>query len=60
VIDSVFIGSTSLKIISGGWVPILIGAIVFILMTWKTGREIVFNRLEKDACHWICLLKALV
>ncbi|MBX5339220.1 potassium transporter Kup, partial [Vibrio parahaemolyticus] len=29
VIDSIFIGSTSLKIISGGWVPILIGAIVF-------------------------------
>ncbi|CEI52524.1 Kup system potassium uptake protein [Acinetobacter bereziniae] len=60
VIDSVFIGSTSLKIISGGWVPILIGAIVFtILMTWKTGREIVFNRLEKDALPLDLFIKSV-
>ncbi|ATZ65448.1 potassium transporter Kup [Acinetobacter bereziniae] len=60
VIDSAFIGSTSLKIISGGWVPILIGAIVFtILMTWKTGREIVFNRLEKDALPLDLFIKSV-
>ncbi|MEK7740853.1 MAG: KUP/HAK/KT family potassium transporter, partial [Pseudomonadota bacterium] len=60
VIDSIFIGSTSLKIISGGWVPILIGAIVFtILMTWKTGREIVFNRLEKDALPLDLFIKSV-
>lgn len=60
VIDSVFIGSTSLKIISGGWVPILIGAIVFtVLMTWKTGREIVFNRLEKDALPLDLFIKSV-
>lgn len=60
VIDSVFIGSTSLKIISGGWVPILIGAIVFtILMTWKTGREIVFNRLENDALPLDLFIKSV-
>ncbi|KAF1011239.1 potassium transporter Kup [Acinetobacter sp.] len=60
VIDGIFIGSTSLKIISGGWVPILIGAIVFtILMTWKTGREIVFNRLEKDALPLDLFIKSV-
>ena len=60
VIDIVFIGSTSLKIISGGWVPILIGAMVFtILMTWKTGREIVFNRLEKDALPLDLFIKSV-
>jgi len=60
IIDLVFIGSTSLKIISGGWVPILIGAIVFtILMTWKTGREIVFNRLEKDALPLDLFIKSI-
>lgn len=60
IIDVVFIGSTSLKIISGGWVPILIGAMVFtILMTWKTGREIVFNRLEKDALPLDLFIKSV-
>ncbi|WP_010114980.1 potassium transporter Kup [Acinetobacter sp. P8-3-8] len=60
IIDIAFIGSTSLKIISGGWVPILIGAMVFtILMTWKTGREIVFNRLEKDALPLDLFIKSV-
>ena len=59
-IDAIFIGSTSLKIISGGWVPILIGAIVYtILMTWKTGREIVFGRLEKDALPLDLFIKSV-
>ena len=38
-LDLIFVASTSLKIVSGGWVPILIGAIMYtILMTWKDGR----------------------
>lgn len=50
MMDFIFVSSTSLKIMAGGWVPIAIGAIVFtILITWKTGREIVYKRLEKDA-----------
>ena len=50
LLDLVFVASTSLKIIAGGWVPIMIGAVLFtILMTWKDGRELVLKRLEKDA-----------
>ena len=50
LMDFMFVASTSLKIVAGGWVPIVIGAVVFtILMTWKDGRAIVINRLEKDA-----------
>ena len=50
LIDLVFVASTSLKIAGGGWVPILIGAIVFtILMTWKDGRQIVLNKMQADA-----------
>ena len=60
LIDLVFIASTSLKIISGGWVPILIGAIAFcILMTWKDGREIVFNRLSKDSLSLELFIKSV-
>lgn len=50
LIDLIFVASTSLKIAGGGWVPILIGAVVFtLLMTWKDGRQIVLNRLQSDA-----------
>lgn len=50
MIDFIFVASTSLKIASGGWVPILIGAVAFtILMTWKDGRALVLKRLGKDA-----------
>ncbi len=59
-IDLIFIASTSLKIFSGGWVPMLIGGIAFtILMTWRTGREIVFNRLEKDALPLDLFIKSV-
>ncbi|MGI9933817.1 potassium transporter Kup [Acinetobacter baumannii] len=49
ILESVLVGATSLKILSGGWVPLLIGAIaVTILMTWKRGRELTFAKLEHD------------
>ena len=60
LIDLVFIASTSLKIVSGGWVPILIGAIAFcILMTWKDGREIVFSKLSKDSLSLELFIKSV-
>lgn len=60
LIDLVFVASTSLKIASGGWVPILIGAIVYtILMTWKDGREIVYSKLEKDALPLSLFIKSV-
>ncbi len=49
ILDILFFSATSLKFLAGGWVPILIGVIAFTLMlTWKRGRELLFERLEKD------------
>lgn len=60
LIDLVFVGSTSLKILGGGWVPILIGALVYtILMTWKDGREIVLNRLQSDTLPLDIFIKSV-
>ncbi|NWK73348.1 potassium transporter Kup [Acinetobacter sp. SwsAc6] len=60
LIDLVFVASTSLKILSGGWVPIMIGAVLFtILMTWKDGRELVLNRLAKDALPIDLFIKSI-
>ena len=59
-LDLVFVASTSLKITSGGWVPILIGAVLFtILMTWKDGRALVLKRLEQDALPIDLFIKSI-
>jgi KUP system potassium uptake protein len=49
-VDFTFFGANLLKVAQGGWVPILVGASVFTLMTtWKTGRRIVAERLTARA-----------
>lgn len=60
IVDLIFVGSTAFKIIDGGWVPIAIGAVVFmLLMTWKRGRELMFEKLEKDALPLETFIKHL-
>ena len=50
VVDLSFFSASLLKIPDGGWVPLLIGIIIFTLMlTWKTGRYLVFTRLKSEA-----------
>ena len=50
IIDVVFLASNSLKIPEGGWFPLLIGGIVFTLLTtWKRGRVVLMQRLAEDA-----------
>ena len=49
-IDLAFFGANVLKILHGGWLPLVIGAVLFTLMTtWKTGRRIVAERLTARA-----------
>lgn len=50
IIDVAFFSANALKIPDGGWVPLLIGIVIFTLMlTWKTGRTLVYTRLKADA-----------
>ena len=49
VIDFSFLASNALKIPQGGWFPIVIGGIVFTLLTtWKRGRSILHDRLMNE------------
>ena len=49
LIDTAFLASNALKILDGGWFPIVIGAIVFTLLTtWKRGRSILHARLGEE------------
>ncbi len=49
-IDLAFFGANILKIPAGGWFPILIGIVIFTLMTtWKSGRALLYKRQAEDA-----------
>jgi len=47
LIESTFFASNALKIFHGGWLPLLIGAVLFYLMTtWKIGRNCIRKQFE--------------
>jgi KUP system potassium uptake protein len=49
VVDLSFFSANSLKIIEGGWFPLLVGAVVFTLMsTWRRGRQLLIERTSED------------
>ena len=49
-IDLAFWGANLIKIPHGGWFPLLIGVVVFsLLTTWKRGRQILTERLRTGA-----------
>lgn len=49
-IDLTFLLSNSLKIPNGGWLPLLIGGVLFVvIITWRRGRQLVFDKLHEDA-----------
>ena len=49
VVDSVFFAANIVKVLDGGWFPLLIGAGMFTLMTtWKQGRRLTSERVRAD------------
>ncbi|MFS2005794.1 potassium transporter Kup [Duganella sp. CT11-25] len=50
VIDILLFSASTLKLFHGGWFPLLLGSVLFtIMLTWKRGRELVFENLQKHA-----------
>jgi KUP system potassium uptake protein len=60
VIDITFFASNMLKLLGGGWFPLVIGAAMFTLMlTWKQGRHLMSERLHADAIDLKSFLEAV-
>ncbi|MDQ6829569.1 MAG: potassium transporter Kup [Gemmatimonadota bacterium] len=60
LVDLAFLGPNLLKVFTGGWFPLLIGAIVFTLMTtWRTGRRLLLARLAEQAMPVAALVRDL-
>jgi KUP system potassium uptake protein len=49
VVDLSFVAANMMKVIQGGWVPLVVGAALFFLMsTWHRGRVALGKQLERD------------
>jgi KUP system potassium uptake protein len=60
IIDFALFSSTSLKIVSGGWFPLVISAVMTLLMlTWRSGRELVYQSITKHMIPVEDFLKSL-
>ena len=60
VIDVAFFSANALKILHGGWFPLLLGVLLFTLMlTWRRGRQQVFDNLQKHAIPLDAFLESL-
>ncbi|HEX8564899.1 MAG TPA: potassium transporter Kup [Pyrinomonadaceae bacterium] len=50
VIDLAFFGANIIKVLDGGWFPLLLAAIIFtMMMTWKKGRNILAARIQEQS-----------
>ncbi|HMQ02364.1 MAG TPA: potassium transporter Kup [Pyrinomonadaceae bacterium] len=49
VIDLAFFGANIIKVLDGGWFPLVLASLVFVVMlTWKKGRRVLQVRIQKD------------
>ena len=50
LVDIIYFSANIVKVLDGGWFPLVIGAVMFMLMmTWKQGRNLVANRMRDEA-----------
>ncbi|HEU4460126.1 MAG TPA: potassium transporter Kup [Methylibium sp.] len=50
VVDAIFFAANAVKILQGGWFPLVIGGVMFtLMMTWKQGRGLMSQRLRDEA-----------
>jgi len=49
VVDLAFVSANMMKVLEGGWFPLVVAAIIFFLMsTWWRGRHVLLRSLERD------------
>jgi KUP system potassium uptake protein len=60
LIDAAFFSANTLKILEGGWFPLVIGALVYVVMTtWRQGRRLLFEQLKKNEIPLIPFLASI-
>jgi KUP system potassium uptake protein len=58
--DALLVISCGLKFADGGWFPLVLGAAIFALMaTWKRGRQLLQEQLQRDDPELLPLIESL-
>ncbi len=59
-VDVLFFAANAVKILDGGWFPILIGLVMFtLMMTWKQGRQLLSERMRDESIELKSFLDAV-
>jgi KUP system potassium uptake protein len=59
-IEVVFLAANALKIANGGYMPVMLGATIILLMfTWMRGRQALAAKLRKESVELVPLLESL-
>jgi len=60
MVDLAFFSSNLLKLLQGGWFPLVIGGAIFTLMvTWKQGRALLNEKLKSDSIDLASFLQSV-
>jgi KUP system potassium uptake protein len=60
LVDLTFLAANAVKVLEGGWFPLVIGALMFLLMlTWKQGRRLMADRMREEAITLTDFLESL-
>jgi KUP system potassium uptake protein len=50
VIDVAFFGANIIKVAQGGWLPLALAGVIYtVMLTWKRGRRILAERIQREA-----------
>ncbi len=60
LVDFVYFIANAVKVVDGGWFPLLIGAVMFtLMMTWKQGRRLMAQSLRDDTIDLVSFLESI-
>jgi KUP system potassium uptake protein len=60
VVDFAFFSANVIKVLDGGWFPLVLGGAIFtFLSTWKRGRAMLYEKLKQDSMPLDAFIKSL-
>jgi len=60
VVDFAFFSANIIKVLDGGWFPLVLGGVIFVfLATWKRGRALLYEKLKQDSMPLDAFIQSL-
>jgi KUP system potassium uptake protein len=60
VVDLSFVTANLMKVLEGGWVPLVVAGVIFFLMsTWREGRALILAKLERDTLPLVDFIRSV-